>query len=41
MVVAKGVQTAMDKAADTLNKLGNVFNDDEDEKGDFDYEQDV
>lgn len=41
MVVAEGVQTAMDKAADTLNKLVNVFNDDEDEKGDFDYEQDV
>lgn len=42
MVVAEGVQTAMDKAADTLNKLGIALtSDDEDEKGDFDYEQDV
>ena len=41
MIVAEGVSDAMDKAADTLNKLGDVFNHDEDEKGDFDYEQDV
>ena len=40
MVVAEGLQTAMDKAADNLNKLGDVFNHDED-KGDFDYEQEV
>lgn len=40
MIVAEGVSDAMDKAADTLNKLGDVFNHDED-KGDFDYEQDV
>ena len=45
MIVAKGVSDAMDKAADTLNKLGIALTsddeDDEYDKGDFDYEQDV
>ncbi len=32
----------MDRAADALNKLGvDLTSDDEDEKGDFDYEQDA
>lgn len=44
MVVAEGVQTAMDKAADTLNKLGIALtgdDEDDEDKGDFDYEQDI
>ena len=44
-IVAEGVSAAMDKAAEILNKLGidltSDDEDDEDEKGDFDYEQDV
>lgn len=31
MVVAEGISNAMDKTAGTLNKLGSVFNDDEDD----------
>lgn len=47
MIVAKGVSDAMDRAADTLNKLGIALtSDDEDDdhdedKGDFDCEQDI
>ena len=47
MIVAEGVSAAMDRAAETLNKLGvDLTSDDEDDdhdedKGDFDCEQDI